>query len=278
VSATAPPWVLLRGLTREVRHWGRFPQQLEDAFPGVPVICLDLPGNGILNRLESPPRVEAMADYCRAEIARRGIATPCRLLAMSLGAMVAVAWAQHYPGDVAAAVLVNTSLRPFSPFHHRLRPSIYPRLLRLFGLPGSGRQVETAILRMTTRRVPDPDAVIEEWLRWRQENPVSRRNALIQLLAAARYRAPRQRPLDRILLLAGGADRLVDPQCSATWRGSGMCRCRFMPKAGTICRWTTRPGSCNASGTGWNWLNGMVRGLVRVRVTEAQSKRNRGPR
>lgn len=215
MSATAPPWVLLRGLTREVRHWGRFPQQLEDAFPGVPVICLDLPGNGILNRLESPPRVEAMADYCRAEIARRGIATPCRLLAMSLGAIVAVAWAQHYPGDVAAAVLVNTSLRPFSPFHHRLRPSIYPRLLRLFGLPGSGRQVETAILRMTTRRVPDPDAVIEEWLRWRQENPVSRRNALIQLLAAARYRAPRQRPLDRILLLAGGADRLVDPQCSA---------------------------------------------------------------
>ena len=193
-----------------VRHWGRFPQQLEDAFPGVPVICLDLPGNGILNRLESPPRVEAMADYCRAEIARRGIATPCRLLAMSLGAMVAVAWAQHYPGDVAAAVLVNTSLRPFSPFHHRLRPSIYPRLLRLFGLPGSGRQVETAILRMTTRRVPDPDAVIEEWLRWRQENPVSRRNALIQLLAAARYRAPRQRPLQ--IHAEGGHDLPLDDQ------------------------------------------------------------------
>lgn len=214
MSATAPPWVLLRGLTREVRHWGRFPQQLGDALPGMPVICLDLPGNGLLNRLESPHGVEAMADYCHAEIARRGIAAPCRVLAMSLGAMVAVAWAQRYPDDVAAAVLINTSLRPFSPLQHRLRPSIYPRLLRLFVLPASGRQIETAILRMTTRRVPDPDAVIEEWLRWRRENPVSRRNALIQLLAAARYRAPRHRPLDRILLLAGGADRLVDPQCS----------------------------------------------------------------
>lgn len=52
-------------------------------------------------------------------------------------------------------------------------------------------------------------------MRWRHENPVSRRNALIQLLAAARYHAPRQRPLERMLLLAGAADRLVDPQCSS---------------------------------------------------------------
>jgi pimeloyl-ACP methyl ester carboxylesterase len=219
--SAAAPWVLLRGLTREARHWGRFPQQLGAAFPGVPVICLDLPGNGKLNGQDSPPSVEAMADCGHAEIARLGITKPCRILAMSLGAMVAVAWAQRYPDDVAAAVLINTSLRPFSPFHHRLRPSNYPRLLRLFGLPASGRQVETAILQMTTRLQSNSALTIDEWLQWRKENPVSRRNALIQLLAAARYHAPRQRPLDRILLLAGGSDRLVDTQCSGdlarTW-------------------------------------------------------------
>ena len=222
--SAAAPWVLLRGLTREARHWGDFPQQLGEAFPGAPVICLDLPGNGKLNDLESPPSVEAMAEYCHAELANRGIALPCRVLAMSLGAMVAVAWANRYPDDIAAAVLINTSLRPFSPFHQRLRPANYLRLLRLFGPKPSDRELETAILATTTRLVPDPAAVIEEWLQWRRENPVSRRNALRQLLAAARYRAPRKRPVERLLLLAGARDALVDPRCSlqlaAQWDAS----------------------------------------------------------
>lgn len=214
MSGAAAPWVLLRGLTRESRHWGDFARQLGDAFPGAPVICLDLPGNGKLNAMESPPSVEAMADWCHAAVARLGIAAPCRVLAMSLGAMVAVAWAQRHSGDVAAAVLINTSLRPFSPFYQRLRPANYPRLLRLFGAKPGERELETAILEMTTRLQPDPAAVIEQWLQWRRQNPVSRRNALRQLLAAARYRAPRERPLERLLLLASARDALVDRRCS----------------------------------------------------------------
>lgn len=215
MSSPVREWFLLRGLTRESRHWGGFPQHLGATLDGARITCLDLPGNGRQNGQASLRSVDAMADWCHAELVRRGGAAPCGIVAMSLGAMVAVAWAQRHAGDLATVVLINTSLRPFSPFYRRMRPANYLRLLRLFGFPASGREIETAILRMTTRRVPNPDAVIEEWLRWRHENPVSRRNALIQLLAAARYRAPRQRPLDRILLLAGGADRLVDPQCSA---------------------------------------------------------------
>ncbi|MDP3514235.1 MAG: alpha/beta hydrolase [Sulfuritalea sp.] len=212
--SAAAPWVLLRGLTRESRHWGRFPLQLGAAFPGAPVICLDLPGNGKLNGMESPSRVEAMADWCHAEIARLGIAVPCRVLAMSLGAMVAAAWAQRHPDDLAAAVLINTSLRPFSPFHHRLRPRNYLRLLRLFAAQTSDRELETTILEMTTRLQSDPGVVVGQWLQWRHENSVSRRNALRQLLAAARYRAPREPPLDRLLLLASARDALVDSRCS----------------------------------------------------------------
>lgn len=209
-----PPWVLLRGLTREARHWGGFPQRLGATFPGAPVICLDLPGNGKQNHLASPRSVEAMAEYCHAELARRGVALPCRVLAMSLGAMVAVAWGQRHPGDLAAAVLINTSLRPFSPFRHRLRPNNYPRLLRLLLASRSDRELETAILEMTTRLQRDPAAAIDAWLQWRRENPVSRRNALNQLLAAARYRAPCRRPLANLLLLAGAGDQLVDARCS----------------------------------------------------------------
>lgn len=214
-TAIATDWVLLRGLTREARHWGSFPQHLSEACGGARVICLDLPGNGALNGLASLRSVEAMADHCHAALASHGIVVPCRVLAMSLGAMVAVAWAQRHPADLAAAVLLNTSLRPFSPFYRRLRPANYLPLLRLLGLNSSDRDLETAILHMTTQRVSEPAAVIEQWLRWRRENPVSRRNALLQLLAAARYQAPRTRPLGRLLLLAGARDTLVDARCSA---------------------------------------------------------------
>lgn len=211
-ATVSPPWVLLRGLTRESRHWGDFPQQFGEVLAGARVTCLDLPGNGRLNGMDSPRSVEAVADWCHAELPSLGIAPPCRVLAMSLGAMVAVAWAQRHPGEVAAAVLINTSLRPFSPFYRRLRPANYLRLLQ--ALKAGDRQLETAIFEMTTSLVPNPGAVIEEWRQWRHESPVSRRNALRQILAAARYRAPRKRPFDQLLLLAGARDALVDPRCS----------------------------------------------------------------
>jgi pimeloyl-ACP methyl ester carboxylesterase len=226
------PWIMLRGLTRESRHWGEFPRRLGESLGGAPVTCLDLPGNGRLNRLDSPHSVEAMADYCHAELASRGIATPCRVLAMSLGAMVAVAWAQRHSADIAVAVLINTSLRPFSPFHQRLRPANYPRLLRLlFGRPDECT-LETAILAMTTRQVPDPQVVIEQWMQWRRENPVSRRNALRQLLAATRYRAPQRCPIDRLLVLAGAGDTLVDSRCSWTLAGQWQASLAIHPAAG----------------------------------------------
>ena len=208
-------WVLLRGLTRESRHWGNFPLHLGTALEVPQVTCLDLPGNGRLNGLASPASVEAMADWCHAELAQRGTTLPCGVVAMSLGARVAVAWAQRHPDDLAAAVLINTSLRPFSPFYRRLRSANYARLLRLLSLPADAERIETEILRITTSRVADAGAVVSQWLQWRADNPVSRHNALRQLLAAMRYRAPLRRPLDRILLLAGGADRLVDPRCSS---------------------------------------------------------------
>ncbi|MCX7156721.1 MAG: alpha/beta hydrolase [Rhodocyclales bacterium] len=225
-------WILLRGLTRESRHWGRFPQHLGDAFDGARVICFDLPGNGKLNGLASPRSVEAMADYCHAELSNLGILSPCRVLAMSLGAMVAVAWADRYPGDIGAAVLISTSLRPFSPFYRRLRPANYPRLLRLFGPKPSDRKLEASILETTTRLVPDPAVVMEQWLQWRRENPVSPRNVLSQLLAAARYRAPRKRPVERLLLLAGARDALVDPRCSLQLAAVWEARIAVHPEAG----------------------------------------------
>jgi pimeloyl-ACP methyl ester carboxylesterase len=208
-------WVLLRGLTRDSRHWGGFPEQLREALPDARVVPLDLPGNGLLNDQTSPTRVEAMADHCRAELRRQGLPPPYGVLAMSLGAMVTVAWAQQAPQDLAAGVLINTSLRPFSPFYQRLRPANYPTLLRLLIAGGSPMEWEQAVLRMTSRQVRAPEPLLALWEGFRRQRPVARRNALNQLVAAARCQAPSARPAPPLLLLSSAQDGLVNPRCSA---------------------------------------------------------------
>ena len=103
-------WVLLRGLTRESRHWGAFPDTLRARVIGADVVAPDLPGNGVLNGQRSPCSITAMATACRRGLLARGASPPFFVLAMSLGAMVAVEWARCYPNDVAGVVLVNTCL------------------------------------------------------------------------------------------------------------------------------------------------------------------------
>ena len=53
-------WLLLRGLAREQRHWGRFPALLSAKLPGDRVFCLDLPGTGTEHRRKSPASIAAI--------------------------------------------------------------------------------------------------------------------------------------------------------------------------------------------------------------------------
>ena len=207
-------WIFLRGLTRESRHWGDFPEMFRHAIPGAQVHTPDLTGNGVLHAQLSPLRVEDMMECCRAQLIAQSIPPPYRLLAMSLGAMVAVAWADRYPDEVLGCVLINTSLRPFSPFYRRLKPGNYPRVLKLALLGGSGLAWESTILEMTSRHTTQPAAVLKNWVAYRRERPVSARNAICQLLAAMRYRAPVRKLAPPVLVLMSQHDALVDVSCS----------------------------------------------------------------
>jgi pimeloyl-ACP methyl ester carboxylesterase len=182
------------------------------------VVTFDLPGNGRLNAARSPTSVETMAEFCRGELRARDIAPPYFVLAMSLGAMVAVEWASRYPHELSGCALINTSLRPLCPFWWRLKPANYGTVLRLALFNHGAREHEAAILRMTSRLVQADAtasaAVLGAWVAFRNEFPVSRGNALRQLFAAARYRAPSARPATRLLVLTSAPDALVDTRCS----------------------------------------------------------------
>jgi pimeloyl-ACP methyl ester carboxylesterase len=207
-------WIFLRGLTRESRHWGDFPATFRGEIPDADIITLDLPGNGRLNDMRSPTSVSAMAEYCRAELLAQGIRPPYNLLAMSLGAMVVVAWADRHPEELYGCVLINTSLRPFSPFYRRLRLGNYAALLRLALTEGSAEAREGTILSITSKLANHRAQIVKAWSAWRREHPVSRTNALRQLWAASRYCAPAHKPAVHMLVLASAGDTLVDPRCS----------------------------------------------------------------
>lgn len=229
---TVKTWIFLRGLTRESRHWGDFVDVFRRTMPDSRVVTIDLPGNGSLHRLSSPSDVREMAAYCRKTLSRLGIEPPYNLLAMSLGAMVAVAWAHACPGDVARCVLINTSLRPFSPFYKRLRPRSYLPLLKLALFGGSGREWEERILALTSRLRVGAADVLDSWIVFRTEYPVTRKNAWRQLRAAARFRAPGDSLGMPVLILASRNDGLVHADCSRALARAWNCAIRIHPRAG----------------------------------------------
>ncbi len=224
-------WILLRGLMREQRHWDGFPAIFQDAVPGARIVTPDLPGNGRRHRQDSARRVADMVEMCRRDLAGQGCAAPYHVLALSLGGMVAVEWAARYPDEIAALVLVNTSMRPFSPFYRRLRWQNYGAILGLVARGGVERQ-ERTILRLTSNEAGGRAALLPRWIGFQREHPVSRANALRQLLSAARYRAPAARPAAPMLVLASSADRLVDARCSQRLAERWGAPCVLHPSAG----------------------------------------------
>ena len=223
-------WILLRGLSREAGHWGSFLPAFQQAFCNDYVIALDFPGNGALHWQHSPTTVHNMVEHCRRQLADAGLKPPYRVLALSMGAMVSVAWAQAYPQEVSEQVLINTSMRPFNPFYQRLRPGNNLDLLRLLSSNANAQEVEQRIWRMTSRM--SPADTVAGWARLREQHPVSPLNAMRQLWAAARFTAPRSAPKPPSLLLASVQDGLVSVACSRSLASQWHAALREHPHAG----------------------------------------------
>ncbi len=203
-------WVLLRGLMRETRHWGDFTAQLKEKCPADQIICIDWPGNGLLHQQNSLDSIGDMVGYLRQALNQQGFAPPYHVIAVSLGAMVCVEWARQAPQDIAHATLINTSLKPINPFYQRLRPLNYAALLAMLCRRPAAQ--ERLILQLTSN-TPQP-ATLAQWIEYQQQYPVSRRNILRQLWAAATYRADTSPPSVPLQLLSSQHDRLVNNQCS----------------------------------------------------------------
>ncbi len=201
-------WLLLRGLARGSAHWGGFPQALA-ARSGAPVAVLDLPGNGSRWREATPSSVEALAHDLHGRLPAGG---PVRLVALSLGAMVALEACRRWPSAFAGCAVLNTSAASAAAPWERLQPRAWPVLARCLwpGTPPATR--ERLVLALTAQR--PPEGTLQAWAGLAATQPVAAGNVLRQLWAAARWRAPAQPPALPLLLLASRGDRLVAPVSS----------------------------------------------------------------
>lgn len=201
-------FVLIRGLWREARHWGEFTAHLQQQFPAALISTPDIPGNGLRNHEISTDTIATMTYALRQQI---NLNQPVRLIALSMGGMIAIDWMMRYPKEIEAAVLINTSARPLSPFYHRLRWTAYPHVLPLIFQSVAKREAD--ILRLTSNRHQHDTKLLESWQQWQQQNPVSPASARNQLLAAMKFSVT-TKPQQPLLVVTSRADRLVDYRCS----------------------------------------------------------------
>jgi alpha-beta hydrolase superfamily lysophospholipase len=234
VSARPTTFFLLRGLAREAGHWGDFVDRLRVAQPGAEVHCLDAPGNGSRRDVPVPRTLEGSMEHVRrdAEVlvpaARRG---PTFVFAMSMGGMIALAWAKAHGAELAGVAIANSSVSGLSPFYRRMRPGVWPRLFANF----VRRDVvarEASILRMVSNDAAAREAALPGWARIIQERPNTTVSARAQLRAAMRFRAPEPPLAAPLLVLSSEGDRMVHPSCSAGIARHYGAETRIHPTAG----------------------------------------------
>jgi pimeloyl-ACP methyl ester carboxylesterase len=180
------PIVLIRGLLREQRHWGSFLNQLITHFPKRQIICIDLAGTGKRHKIKSPNNIPAMVQDLRIQLhLKLATETQVDLIALSMGGMIAISWMGLFPAEIRSAILMNTSVRPLSPFYQRLNWRQYLTIVRMLFSPSE--QQEALIFNMTSNQQMQAE-LIANWTQWKKEYPITAQNTFNQLYASAMFR------------------------------------------------------------------------------------------
>lgn len=200
------PIVLIRGLFRNKFHWGDFLDDLQSTFPYRKIICLDIAGNGENYQQKSAIKIDAMVEDLRYQLKK---ANKIDLIAMSMGGMIALKWAELYPKEINAIVCINTSAANYSPFYQRLLPRQYCKLL--YATLTSLYNRELTIYNMVSNKTMDLN-VINYWVKLAENYPVSIANFYRQLFAALSFRVININT--DVLFISSQKDQLVSSKAS----------------------------------------------------------------
>lgn len=204
-------FLLLRGLTRESRHWGNFPELLKKQYPSSEMILLDLPGAGVSYKEKAPLSVKEMVLKLRTQVNPEFLEKgQIVMVGVSLGGMISMKWAELFPQDLDSIVVVNSSAGCISPVWKRIKPTGLATLI--YGVLRPEKQHEI-IFNRVCRKKENRDHLISLWKKIHSENPVSVDNAKRQIIAAALFSL--KKPLSvKGLVVTSMGDDLVNSECS----------------------------------------------------------------
>ncbi|MSP54260.1 MAG: alpha/beta hydrolase [Myxococcales bacterium] len=207
-------WLLLRGLVRERRHWGSFPERLAESTRG-PVLSLDLPGVGTERDRPSPSSIAGVvADLRDRFIAERGEGA-WGILAPSFGGMIAMAWAKAHPQDFAHVAVCNTSTKDLGSTFQRFSPEALRTLLAALpsALLGADPEAREARILGLVCNTPHGRAQAAEFAGFAREVPIGVDVLVRQLWAASQTNAPASLSIPVTVMCSEG-DRLCSPAIS----------------------------------------------------------------
>ena len=186
-------WVLLRGLGRDARHWGPFANEFQQRIGKDKLLMLDTLGNGRYADQQSPINISQYTEHCRQQFSEKypldklNAKRSINLVALSLGGMIALDWAQRYPEEVKSLTVINSSVANLTPWYNRLKLMSLFKLVKFFFFSSNPKHIEGMILRLTSNQV-QPHPMLAQWTDYRVESTTTLVNLLRQLYAAARFR------------------------------------------------------------------------------------------
>jgi pimeloyl-ACP methyl ester carboxylesterase len=208
--AGAPPLVLLRGLGRTVRHWGKLLDLLGDRLR---ILVLDNRGVGKSSAPLPPYETGAMAADVASALDHAGIAQSS-VFGLSLGGMIAQKLALQFPERVSRLVLGCT--RAGGRTGRATSSATLLRLTAALALPEPLALAHTASVILAPKFLESHPDVVSEWQRIAREQPTRRRGYLGQIGAALRHDSSRDLARLRVptLVVSGDADRMIDVENS----------------------------------------------------------------
>lgn len=206
--------VLLRGLGREARHWGSFPGYLSSQEFCNEVHCIDLPGMGKFSEITSPLTISETAEFVATQLPEKSEDRPKVLVAVSLGAMVAVELIKKRPDYFEKAFLMNTSFRNLSTLTERFQWFAFQQFAKILMQIKNPYQREYEVVKMVSRSQDRWQEVAQNWGKIADTYPIKPKNILRQLLAASTYQLPANKLSTAIVVMNSLGDRMVNPKCS----------------------------------------------------------------
>jgi 3-oxoadipate enol-lactonase len=204
-NAGAPPLLLVRGLGRSSRFWGKARERLGESFH---LVVTDNRGVGRSGATWPPYTTRLLADDQAAVLDAAGVER-AHVFGISLGGMIAQQLAIRHPQRVDRLVLGCTT--PGGPHAVRFPRGGVRDLLRAAVAPLDRAVRVTAPRALSAEALEKHPEIVDEWIAIARSEPRRRRGLLGQLFAAGRHDAWDDLP--RIsaptLVVTGDADRLI---------------------------------------------------------------------